>query len=173
MAADDRVTKPGAPERWRQIVTYKPGEDGQVHSVRDDGFTDSNLVHDVAWQVIHRNAADAWQQVKAGRKSPLFYHMVASLLNPDMLAQLVGMWRWRVRRHLRPDVFAGLPPALLQKYAGALRLTVEGLKTLPSEPPPVSPAHAGADDGIARQSLAGAGVDPGGSMDPPSPGTGG
>lgn len=136
MAIEDRVTRPGTPERWSRILTYKPDADGAVQSVCDDGFEDSNLVHDVAWSLIHRNALDAWNDAKAGRRSTLHYHMTANLLNPDMLAQLVGMWRWRVRRHLRPDVFAGLSSALLQKYAWALRLTVEELTSLPAQPPP-------------------------------------
>lgn len=143
MATEDRVTKPGTPERWSRIVTYRPGEDGQVQSVRDDGFEDSNLVHEVAWNLIHRNAAEAWRKAKDGTGSTLAYHMVANLLNPEMLAQLVGMWGWRVRRHLRPDVFASLKPAMLEKYAKALRLTVEELTSLPPEPPPVSPGNGG------------------------------
>lgn len=143
MASDDRVTKADTPERWSRIVTYRPGEDGSVQSVRDDGFTDSNLVHEQAWAVIRRNAAEAWQQVRAGRKSPLHYHMVANLLDPAMLAQYVGIWTWRVRRHLRPDVFASLSPALLKKYAWALRLTVEELTSLPEAPPPVDPPSPG------------------------------
>ena len=89
MASEDRVTKAGTPERWSRIVTYRPGEDGTVQSIRDDGFEDSALVHDVAWALIHRNAADAWHQAKDGRGSTLQYHMVANLLNPDMLAELV------------------------------------------------------------------------------------
>ena len=143
MASEDRVTRAGTPERWSRIVTYKPNAEGRVEGIRDDGFEDSNLVHEVAWQVIHRDAAEAWRQVREGRKSPLYYHMVANLLNPQMLAREVGMWTWRVRRHFRPGVFASLKPSMLQKYAGALRLTVQELASIPPEPPPVDPPSPG------------------------------
>ena len=143
MAAENRVSQVDTPERWSDVVTYQPRKDGQVQQVRDDGFTESVHVHRQAWAIIRRNAADAWQEVRAGRKSPLFYHMAANLLEPGMLAEYVGIWTWRVRRHLRPKVFQKLPPALLQKYAWALRLTVEELKSLPDSPPPVDPPSQG------------------------------
>lgn len=139
MPGDDRVTKAGTPERWSRILTYRPGADGHVEARRDDGFEDVGMVHDRAWEIIHRDAADAWQQARDGRSSPLYYHMVANLLDVEGLAQCVGLWTWRVRRHLRPDVFRRLGPALLQKYAWALRLTVEELCSLPPQPPPVDP----------------------------------
>jgi hypothetical protein len=148
MPADDRVTKAGTPERWSRILTYRPGADGHVEARRDDGFEDVNAVHDRAWRMIHREAADAWREVAEGRRSPLYYHMVASLMDAEGLAQYVGLWTWRVRRHLRPDVFRRLGPALLQKYAWALRLTAEELSVLPPEPPPVD---APSPDGTAAR----------------------
>jgi hypothetical protein len=44
-----------------------------------------------------------------------------------LLAQTTGLWSWRVRRHLRPDRFAALPPRLLARYAQALGLSAEQL----------------------------------------------
>jgi hypothetical protein len=39
-----------------------------------------------------------------------------------LLSQTTGLWRWRVRRHLRPDVFARLSGGLRRRYARALGL---------------------------------------------------
>jgi len=44
-----------------------------------------------------------------------------------MLAGAVGIWRWRLRRHLRPQVFARLPLRLRRRYAEALGIAVEAL----------------------------------------------
>jgi hypothetical protein len=47
-----------------------------------------------------------------------------------LLAQATGLWRWRVRRHFRPEIFARLPRALLQRYADAIGVTPEELARL-------------------------------------------
>lgn len=138
MPVDERVSQPGAPERWQRIVTYRPDDQGRVRACQDDGFEKSRLVHEQAWEVIHRDAARAWEEVRSGRRSPLYFHMVANLMHPDDLATHVGMWRWRVRRHLRPEVFRRLPRRLLERYAEVLRVTVEELQTIPDRPPPTT-----------------------------------
>jgi len=49
----------------------------------------------------------------------------------ESLAPAAGFWQWRVRRHLKPAVFAKLPRDILSRYAEAMGLTVEQLKALP------------------------------------------
>ena len=45
-----------------------------------------------------------------------------------LLSQATGLWRWRIRRHFRPEVFARLAPSLKRRYAEALDLSVEALE---------------------------------------------
>jgi len=49
-------------------------------------------------------------------------------MDVPLLAQASGIWQWRIRRHFRPAVFAGLSAALLATYADAMGMTVEQLK---------------------------------------------
>jgi hypothetical protein len=51
-------------------------------------------------------------------------------MNESLLAQATGLWRWRVRRHLRPAVFARLSQKLRARYAQALGMASEQLDTL-------------------------------------------
>ena len=83
----------------------------------------------VAW--FERLAAEALARAQRGQTSPLEVHMYRQRLDVPTLAQATGLWRWRVRRHLRPARFARLSPALLQRYAEAMGLTVETLRRLP------------------------------------------
>ena len=69
--------------------------------------------------------------VEAGRLSPLAYHMAARLMTPNLLAASCGLWRWRVKRHMRPEVFARLPERVLARYAACLDLPLERLRALP------------------------------------------
>jgi hypothetical protein len=50
-----------------------------------------------------------------------------------VLAQATGLFRWQVRRHLKPSVFSRLSPRKLQRYEEAFQMTSEQLRTLPAE----------------------------------------
>ena len=64
----------------------------------------------------------------AGRTSALEYHMYKARMDVPLLAQTTGLWQWRIRRHFRPAIFAGLSPALLARYACVMGITVEQLQ---------------------------------------------
>ena len=66
----------------------------------------------------------------AGTAAPLEYHMYRARMDVAMLAQTVGLWRWRVRRHMRPQVFARLPLRLRRRYAEALGIALEALDSV-------------------------------------------
>ena len=66
--------------------------------------------------------------VAAGRTSPLEYHMHKARMDVPMLAQTTGFWQWRIRRHFRPAVFAGLPDKVLARYAEVMGLEIAQLK---------------------------------------------
>jgi hypothetical protein len=57
--------------------------------------------------------------------------MYASRMDPASLAEATGIWRWRVRRHLRPRRFTRLSQGLLRRYADALGVAAESLVRLP------------------------------------------
>jgi len=70
---------------------------------------------------------EARARVLSGESSPLEYHMYRARMDVELLSQTTGLWRWRVRRHLKPKAFARLPPALKRRYAEALGISVEAL----------------------------------------------
>lgn len=53
---------------------------------------------------------------------------------PKFLGKTAGIATFRVKRHLRPEVFAKLKPSVLEAYARALSVTIEELKTVPQNP---------------------------------------
>jgi hypothetical protein len=54
-------------------------------------------------------------------------------MTPEILAKTVGMLTIRVRRHFRPAVFGNMSPEVLKRYAHALALSVEELKSVPEK----------------------------------------
>jgi len=80
-----------------------------------------------ALEDLERRAREARERVLAGRSSPLEYHMYRARMDVALLAQVTGLWRWRVRRHFRAGVFARLPLRLRRRYAEALGIPLEAL----------------------------------------------
>ena len=81
---------------------------------------------------IRTNLEKARKAVLAGLKSPLCYHMERRQLLPKNLAKAAGIATFRVKRHLRPEIFSKLKPSILDRYAKALAVTPEELKTVPN-----------------------------------------
>lgn len=107
----------------------------------DDGGAYS-AVHSAGWEVetyATMSAVDlwddlrrtAWLKAQSGTASPLEFHMLSRRMDLATLAAATGIWRWRIRRHFRPSVFAALPIGVLHKYGAALNLTPQDLQALP------------------------------------------
>ena len=109
-------------------AVYARGDDGRLRIVASAGWEVEEIVTSQAVADLERLAADALQRSRAGLTSPLEVHMHRARMDIPLLAQATGLWQWRVRRHLRPDIFRRLSPALLARYAEALGLSVAQLK---------------------------------------------
>ncbi len=110
---------------------YARDRDGRIGAVASAGWEVEEIVTRQAVDELERLAAEALAGVRAGTASPLAYHMYRARMDDTLLAQVTGLWRWRVRRHLRPEVFRTLSPALLTRYAAALGMDVEQLTHIP------------------------------------------
>lgn len=110
---------------------YALDEKGRYTTAPSAGWSADGIVNQQAVEEYARLAAGALQRARAGLASPLEFHMYDRRMEVESLAPTVGLWRWRVRRHLKPHVFAALPPELLARYADALGIPVARLTTLP------------------------------------------
>jgi hypothetical protein len=86
-------------------AVYARGDDGKLHIVQSAGWEVEEIV-----------------------TRQLEYHMHKARMDVPLLSQVTGLWQWRIRRHFRPDIFAGLSAGLLQRYGDAMGLSVEQLK---------------------------------------------
>ena len=111
-------------------AVYAVGEDGKLRIVTSRGWEVEEVVTRQAIEDLERRARDARSRALAGTAAPLEYHMYRARMDVAMLAQTVGLWRWRVRRHMRPQVFARLPLRLRRRYAEALGIALEALDSV-------------------------------------------
>lgn len=112
---------------------YARDASGRLVLVPCKGWEVEEIVTTQAVDVFHAQAEAARARAEAGQSSPLEYWMYARRMDVEMLAQISGLWQWRIRRHLRPAVFARLSPKILARYAEALGLPMEQITQLPSQ----------------------------------------
>jgi hypothetical protein len=120
------------PENLKEVC-YAVDEGGNYVLAESVGWEPKNVTNDQAWEVIHAQVADALGKIHAGQQSPLAFHRVINQMNISLLSKYVRMNRWRVKRHLKPDVFKRLKSDILKRYADVFGITVEQLLKVPPD----------------------------------------
>jgi hypothetical protein len=113
-------------------AVYAVDDQGHYATVPSAGWRADEVVNQQAVEEYRRLAQDALARARAGAASALEFHMYDRRMEVASLAQATGLWRWRVRRHLRPGAFARLAPALRERYAEALGVAADALERLPA-----------------------------------------
>lgn len=108
-------------------AVYAVADDGRVRLFASRGWEVEEIVTRQALLDLERLAREARERALKGLTSPLEVHMYRARMDLALLSQTTGLWRWRIRRHFSPQVFARLSPALLRRYADALGLSLEAL----------------------------------------------
>ncbi len=118
-------------------ITYAVDESGRYAGVRSLGWEPKNIVNAQAWEVITEDLTAIIGMVRAGKRSPIAYHMAKRLMTVGLLASYVRLPRWRVKRHLKPSVFSRIKPEILQRYADIFGLTLAQIRDIPEADTPL------------------------------------
>jgi hypothetical protein len=113
---------------------YAVGPDGKYTVVATSGWSAETEATAVALAAADAQIERAWAAVKAGKKSPLYYHLAAKQLTLGLCAAYAGTFRIVVWWHCRPQAFARLSEAWINRYARALRVRAANLKVVPEKP---------------------------------------
>lgn len=112
---------------------YAVNEDGRYVVVPSSGWDVEAEATLQALQELERQTKDAYRQAQEGKRSPLFFHMYNQRMDLQVLSETSATSKWRIKRHFRPEVFRKLPPGTYRRYADALGISVDDLKTLPEQ----------------------------------------
>ncbi len=115
-------------------VNYAVDDDGSYTLAPSSGWEAKNVTLLHAWEAIIDQLEKELADIRAGRKSPLCYHMVKNQMDPALLAKYSGVPRWRVKRHLKPAVFAKLDQVVLTGYAELFGISIDELCRVPDSP---------------------------------------
>ncbi len=109
-------------------VLYVTDKDGKYGTTQYAGWEAENIALSQAWDDIDEKIAGTKEKVIQGELSPIAYYMEKSLMDLPTLAQYVGYWKFRVKRHLRPGPFKKLSDNQLQRYAQVFNISLDDLK---------------------------------------------
>jgi hypothetical protein len=112
-------------------AVYARDAQGRMVITQSAGWEVEEIVTTQAVDLLKEQADAARERAARGQASTLEYWMYACRMDVALLSQTSGFWQWRVKRHLRPEVFATLSPAALTRYADALGITADQLRSLP------------------------------------------
>jgi len=109
-------------------LLYATDENGNYTTTLSTGWEPKTIALSNSIDEINERIADARQQVLNGEASPIVYFMEVNKMDLNILSSYVGFWKWRVKRHFKPNVFAKLNDKILKKYADTFGVSIEELK---------------------------------------------
>lgn len=108
-------------------VIYVTDEDGSYTKTNSEGWDVEDTATKKTWDSVEEELALTKEAVLKGELSPVAYFMNYCLLDLSTLAKYMGMWKWRIKRHLQPVHFKKLSHNILEKYARVFNIKVEEL----------------------------------------------
>ena len=125
---------PDYTEGWLKKGNYALDDNGKYVMVPSKGWVVDEMINKMAYDEYREKEEETRKTVLAGKKSPLAYYMELRQMTPEILGKTAGIAAFRVKRHMRTEIFAKLKPDLMDSYAKALDITMEELKTVPKNP---------------------------------------
>jgi hypothetical protein len=113
--------------KMKELV-YAIDENGNYTTALSTGWEPKTIALSNSIDEISERIAVAKVQVKNNEVSPIVYFMEYSRMDIAVLSSYVGMWKWQVKRHFKPKVFAKLSDKILLKYAGTFNISIAELR---------------------------------------------
>ena len=117
MKKSDLPQDKSALENFTKELCYVQNEDGTYSTELSQGWDVKKAALDNAWEDINDQLELAKEEVKNGTKSPIYYFMLKSLMDLQILSAYSGFMKFKIKRHFKPKNFAKLNDQTLNKYA--------------------------------------------------------
>lgn len=110
---------------------YASDSDGKIKVVGSSGWSAEEIVTKQALEDLSHHATEAYNAVKNGKKSTLYYHMYSVRMDLQVLSESTGFFKWTISKDFKPHIFDKISQKRLLVYADALGKTQAELKSLP------------------------------------------
>ncbi|MDR3133186.1 MAG: hypothetical protein LBU42_04095 [Prevotellaceae bacterium] len=111
-------------------VYYALDGEGNYRQVLSSGCKAKMDALSLTWEGISKEAEAVRQEVLSGKKSPLAYHLRMRLLDISLLSAYTGLSKKTIKKHLNAKTFLQLEASILKRYAEAMHITEEELKSV-------------------------------------------
>lgn len=115
-------------EKFTKEVLYVTDENGKYTTQLSSGWKVKADALGISWQTALEKINTSKQKVLTGEASPILFFMELNLMELSILSDYTGFWKFNIKRHLKPSVFAKLSTKKLQIYADVFGVTIEQLK---------------------------------------------
>ncbi len=112
---------------------YASDEDGNIRSIGSSGWDAEEIVTKLAIDELENSKLEAYKEVKAGKKSPLYYYMFEQRMDLSVLSQSTGFFKWSIKRDFKPEIFKNISQKRLLVYCDVLGKQLEEIKELPKD----------------------------------------
>jgi hypothetical protein len=116
----------------QQKVMYAPNTNGEFQTF-NYGSEVEEYATKLAVEEYEILMAQSLKDIKRNISSPIEYYMFKNRMDLPTLASAVDMFAFRVKRHLRADIYKKLNDKMLNKYAFAFQIELEELKGFTGE----------------------------------------
>ncbi len=113
--------------RTARKAAYAVDEEGHYTTVPTTGWDVEEVILYQAIGEFEEQAEACRQRVLRGEDSPIAFFMYKRCMDPTVLAQAMGLPKWRVKRHLKGKVFARMGEEMRKEYARILRVPPDAL----------------------------------------------
>lgn len=117
----------------RKLI-YALDSKGDFVGVQSSGWEAEADATTIALALLAQQCEDSWRRAQQDETSPLEYYMYYRRMDVALLAQTSGFFKWRIRRHFKPKIYARLSEKNMLRYAEALELDITTLRHLPEQP---------------------------------------
>ena len=115
--------------KWKDPI-YTVNEDGEYTTSYSMGWDVKNTVMQQAWDNINEKVEEIRKRVLEGELSPIAYYMEKQIMDVGLLSKYMGLWKWKVKKHLKQKNFEKLSEELLYKYADIFDISSDELKDI-------------------------------------------
>ncbi|WP_299254206.1 hypothetical protein [uncultured Aquimarina sp.] len=109
-------------------VVYAVDKEGKYGKELSSGWDAKTIALNKSLELIEEQLKETIQKIKQGELSPIAYYMELQRMDVVVLSGYVGLWQWKVKRHLKASIFKKLSKKTLKKYAEAFEVPLEELK---------------------------------------------
>lgn len=112
---------------------YAKDINGKLQTISSSGWNVEETVTTQAIEDINEHMQIALQEVKSGKKSPLYFYMYKKRMDLALLSQMTGFYKWTIKKDFDPEVFAKMKTSRLLQYCDVLGIELDDIKELPNE----------------------------------------